>query len=525
MKRYFNVTGACNPQEHYMVNLQSRLSSAKSLVDRGMYFTINRARQYGKTTTLYALEDYLKEEYLVINIDFQMQMSNTKFENEKVFSIAFAKAFLEIVEDSKIELSKMMQSALLELEKFIVENKNEIDLVELFRMLSKICAVSDKPIVLMIDEIDSATNNQIFLDFLAQLRGYYLRRRKKTTFHSVILASVYDVKNIQLKIRPEEEHKVNSPWNIATDFTVEMSFSVDDIAGMITEYESDHQTGMDIDEMANLIYEYTSGYPFLVSKICKLLDETENLSWIKSGFLEAIKILLNDKNTLFESLINKLADYPQLRELIYVLLFNGQEIPYNALNKSIEIAEMFGFVKNECNKVVITNRIFETVLYNFFLSEEITKNPIYISALQNKNQFIEDGRLNMKRVLEKFVETFDDLYGDKSETFLEDVGRRYFMLFLKPIINGVGNSYVEARTRDMKRTDIVVDYRGEQFVIELKIWHGSKYHKDGEQQILEYLDFYHLKKGYMLTFNFNKSKEIGVQEVQYGDKILVEAVV
>jgi hypothetical protein len=282
---------------------------------------------------------------------------------------------------------------------------------------------------------------------------------------------------------------------------------------------------MDIDEMANLIYEYTSGYPFLVSKICKLLDETENLSWTKTGFLEAIKILLNDKNTLFESLINKLADYPQLRELIYVLLFNGQEIPYNALNKSIEIAEMFGFVKNECNKVVITNRIFETVLYNFFLSEEITKNPIYISALQNKSQFVEDGHLNMKKVLEKFVETFDDLYSDKSETFLEDVGRRYFMLFLKPIINGVGNSYVEARTRDMKRTDIVVDYRGEQFVIELKIWHGSKYHKDGEQQILEYLNFYHLKKGYMLILNFNKSKEIGVQEVQYGDKVLVEAVV
>ena len=77
----------------------------------------------------------------------------------------------------------------------------------------------------------------------------------------------------------------------------------------------------------------------------------------------------------------------------------------------------------------------------------------------------------------------------------------------------------------MKRTDIVVEYHGEQFVIELKIWDGPKYHKNGEQQIAEYLDFYHLKKGYMITFNFNKKKEIGVKEIQFGDRILVEAVV
>ena len=42
----------------------------------------------------------------------------------------------------------------------------------------------------MIDEADSAANNQVFLEFLAQLRGYYLNRDQKPTFHSVILAGV-----------------------------------------------------------------------------------------------------------------------------------------------------------------------------------------------------------------------------------------------------------------------------------------------------------------------------------------------
>lgn len=34
-----------------------------------------------------------------------------------------------------------------------------------------------------------------------------------------------------------------------------------------------------------------------------------------------------------------------------------------------------------------------------------------------------------------------------------------------------------------------------------------------------------MKKGYMLSFNFNQKKEIGVHEIAVGDKLLVEAVV
>jgi hypothetical protein len=182
-------------------------------------------------------------------------------------------------------------------------------------------------------------------------------------------------------------------------------------------------------------------------------------------------------------------------------------------------------VVNDNEKVAISNRIFETILYNYFLSEELVGNNMYDAGLRDKNQFVDNGRLDMKLVLERFVETFDYIYGDQNEKFIEEVGRKYFLLFLKPIINGTGNCYIEARTRNMKRTDIIVDYLGERFVVELKIWMGEKYNENGEKQIAEYLDYYHLNKGYMLTFNFNKEKKIGVNEVKYGDKVLVEAVV
>lgn len=87
------------------------------------------------------------------------------------------------------------------------------------------------------------------------------------------------------------------------------------------------------------------------------------------------------------------------------------------------------------------------------------------------------------------------------------------------------NQFIVGGRLNMKRTDIIVDYLGEQFVVKLKIWSGPQYHAAGEEQVAEYLDYYHLKTGYMLIFNFNKKKKIGVNEVRYGDKLLVEAVV
>lgn len=131
----------------------------------------------------------------------------------------------------------------------------------------------------------------------------------------------------------------------------------------------------------------------------------------------------------------------------------------------------------------------------------------------------------MDLVLQKFVAHFTDVYGQNDEEFLEKHGRKLFLLYLRPIINGTGHYYIEAETRDRDRTDVIVDYLGQQFIVELKIWRGAKYHADGEQQLADYLDQYHLTKGYLLVFSFSKSKKVGVKEVSCGGKLLVEALV
>ena len=515
-----------------MVNLESRLKEIKSLVDTDSYFVINKARQYGKTTTLRALYKYLQNEYYVSLMDFQM-FGNADFSSEHAFAEAFSHTFTDLFEYKKSQETDDLENAIRILEQDT--KMPEFALRLLFKDLKKVCQAADKPIVLMIDEVDSASENQVFVDFLAQLRSMYLSRDIQPAFKSVILAGVYDVKNLKLKIRSGEEHKYNSPWNIAADFNVDMSFSQKEIAGMLAEYEKDHQTGMNIERMSGLIFDYTSGYPFLVSRLCQLLArnyEAETAEafrkkvWANAGFNTAVRLILAEKNTLFESLSEKLVSYPELNTMLQAILFAGKTITYNYYEPSINIATMFGFVKNQNGVLMIANRIFETWLYNLYLSaSEFQNSPIYSASTIDKNQFIIGGRLNMRLILEKFVTHFHELYGDSSEKFIEEEGRKYFLLYLRPIINGTGNYYIEARTREQKRTDIIVDYKGEQYIIEMKIWHGQEYNNRGEKQLVEYLEAYSVNSGYMLSFNFNKKKKIGVHDVVFEGKKIIEAVV
>ncbi|MBR1443307.1 MAG: AAA-like domain-containing protein [Firmicutes bacterium] len=317
MAKFFNVAGACNPKKHYMVNLESRLASIKEMVDREEYFTINKGRQYGKTTILRALTDYLKDDYEVISLDFQ-RLEVTAFENTQSFVIAFLTDVLYLHSNIPDEIIGKLKK--------LINSKNRTNSLQiLFQILSLWCKESEKPIVLIIDEVDSASNNQVFLDFLAQLRAGYLSRDTIPTFQSVILAGVYDIRNIRRKIRPDEEHKHNSPWNIAAKFRIEMHFSKEEIKVMLGDYEKDYSTGMNIDEMSSLLYNYTSGYPYLVSWFCKCMDEelcedygfsNKSSAWTKEGFLKAHKILIEEKNPLFESLIGKFELYPELKKLI-----------------------------------------------------------------------------------------------------------------------------------------------------------------------------------------------------------------
>ncbi|MDO5138497.1 MAG: 9-O-acetyl-N-acetylneuraminate esterase, partial [Oscillospiraceae bacterium] len=301
-------------------------------------------------------------------------------------------------------------------------------------------------------------------------------------------------------------------------------------ARMLKDYESDHKTGMKEAAMAQEIYDYTSGYPYLVSRICQLLDQQYSRdgrkdAWTHAGILDAVNSLVRESNSLFEDMAKKVKDYQGLKDLLYDILFCGKSVPYNLGTELVSIGTMFGFLKEEQGQVAISNRIFEIWFYNLFIAEEAIRSRMYDAGERDKNQFVPGGRLDMDLILKNFVRHFTESFGSSTDSFVEENGRKLFLLYIRPLINKTGNYYIESRTRSMGRTDLIIDYLGTQFVLKMKIWHGDEYNTRGEKQLIGYLKDYGLKKGYMLSFSFNKNKTPGVQELHFKDYTIVEAVV
>ncbi|MCL2159321.1 MAG: AAA-like domain-containing protein [Oscillospiraceae bacterium] len=520
MKR-FNVTGICVPDENYMVDISEKIAQIKKLIDNRCYFTINRARQYGKTTTLYEIRRRLSKEYLIVKISFE-GLGEDCFESDGNFCAAFMELIQEALELMDIEANYA--------EKWL--NCEALTFKTLGKHITNMCR--DKKIVLMIDEVDKTSNNRVFLQFLSMLRQKYLARAggDDYTFHSVILAGVYDVKTLKLKMinegsytPSESENKLyNSPWNIAVNFTVDMSFSPAEIATMLNEYETDHGTGMDIAEISEEIHAYTGGYPFLVSRLCQCIDEELGQNWSAEGLQGAADILLYEKNTLFDDIYKNLSNNKELYQLLYDILICGDSFGFKLGNPVIDLANMYGIIANKNGLVAVSNRIFETIIYDYFIS--INETSLKSQTIKGViSDVVRNGRLDMEQCLCKFADHYAEMFTERDASFLERHGRLLFLTYLRPFINGSGYYHIESETRNQQRMDIVVDYGREQFIIELKLWKGKQYQKMCNEcersshtvhtnrlaykQLLDYMKIKKADKGYLLTFDFRKEKNKG----------------
>jgi hypothetical protein len=356
------------------------------------------------------------------------------------------------------------------------------------------------------------------------------------TFQSVILAGVYDIKNIKLKMITEgvyvpadTENKIyNSPWNIAVNFDVDMSFNPAEISTMLYDYESDYSTGMDITTISEEIYNYTSGYPFLVSRICQHIDEKLNKDWKLSGIHEAVKIMLSEKNTLFDDIFKNLENNKELYDYIYDLLILGDFKPYVIYDPIVSMGDMYGFFKKQSNgsdRVVISNKIFELLMTDYYIAKDL-RNVKQLTGTFHSD-IVSEGRFDMELCLRKFADHYAELFNKNDIEFLERHGRLLFLSYLKPIINGQGFYHIESQSTDLRRMDIVVDFGNEQFIIELKLWKGEEYERKAYNQLLGYMESKKAQIGYLLTFDFreDKNRQTKAEWVEIEDRRIFEVIV
>ncbi len=407
MKKRFNIAGTCIPQKHYMADTSEKLSRMIRLIEQESYFTINRARQYGKTTTLMLLWSRLKEKYVVINISFE-GMGMDAFGSEDAF-------------------------------------------------VRRFCGRVEKNL---------------------RLSGYSEAKQN-------IWKCTAGKENLKLKLRPDEERKYNSPWNIAVDFPIDMSLSVPEISSMIREYEEEQEFAIDAEDVACEIRRYTSGYQFLVSLICLWMDErvSGELSlkdcWTPRGVRAAAREILKGTNPLFDDMIKNLENNPKFRSFVEGILFHGNQIPYKVSNKEINLGVTFGIIGEKEGLCKISNIMFETYIYDHFIADQVIGKQVLSTS---RTQFVdENGDLEMDAILEKF--------------------------------------------QDLMKAE----YRRE-YIVELKLWSGPKKHEEGLRQLLNYMESRGQKKGWLLTFCFLKNREKRIEEYTrtencLGDKSIYSVVV
>ncbi len=505
----FNVTGLCIPERHYMVDTRHKLAHIMAMIEQGEYFTINRPRQYGKTTTFFSLRNLLrnKSDYCVISTSFE-GIGDDIFLNETNFSGRFLGILANSLRFQDSQFSAYLENL----------NQGAANLDQLSLKITELVRHIGRRLVLMIDEVDKSSNNQLFVSFLGMLRNKYLSAAAgdDATFHSVILAGVHDVRTLKLKLRPDEERKYNSPWNIASEFTVDLGFDADEIATMLEQYRSETGVEMDISAVAQRLYFFTGGYPYLVSRVCKEIDERllpdrELRAWTVGDVDEAVSRILYERNTNFDSLLKNLENHRELLEFVTCMILGSREFSFVAQVPWIELGSIYGLFRNENRKLRIHNRIYEELITNYITAKEEYLGERAIAGDAIQALYLKpEGRLDMEKLLLKFQEVIREKYSQtdamKSDEFLEKELRLLFLVFLKPIINGVGFSFKEVETGAEKRLDIVVVFRDEKFVVELKLWRGESYHREGMERLKGYMQAEGVNKGYMLIVDKRREK-------------------
>jgi hypothetical protein len=306
-----------------------------------------------------------------------------------------------------------------------------------------------------------------------------------------------------------------------------MSFSEKEIESMLADYENEQNTGMIISEIAKEIRFYTSGYPYLVSKICLSIETKLNRNWTSEGIQKAIRLMLNEESTLFNDMIKKIEEDQDLSFLLFDLTIGRIKYPYNVDDPIMKFGLMFGFLSRRTDGLQIHNRIFEIRITDYFVAKNLRNWRENNIVQTSSSDIIRNNIFDMELCLTKFKEHYFKIYNEKDINFLERDGKLIFLTYLMPLINGTGFYHFESETRDYGKIDLVIDFLKQQFILELKLWYGDKKHEEAYKQLAKYLKSKNADEGYLLTFDFRKKPDNSFAEnkwIEYDGKRIFDVV-
>ena len=505
-KKYFNTTGPCFPEMHYMLPPEDRLRGAQlsRYIRDQLYWVLHAPRQTGKTTFL---QNWMRE----INASGEAVACYVSVEacqgiSEVELAIpSICGTIREFASSFGLPVPPMPENDVLP----------QIMLSNILGSWAEMTA--PKPLVVLFDETD-VLQDAALISFLRQLREGFARRGAGKFPVSIALVGMRDLKDYITASKGGIAPNPGSPFNIKEDSATLGNFSKPDIENLFAQKTK--ETGQQITKEAlDYVYEQSKGQPWIVNSLFKratmrVLDEDSTKTVTIEHIEEARQQMILARETHLDALAERLKD-PKIRNVIQPIM-TGEVDPVLAEGDPFRLCLDLGLVSIEDGTPGIANPIYREVL-----ARDLTY-AMQLAIPKPEWQWSKsDGTLNMDELLsefQKFWRMHSEVWEQKSD-YTEAFPHLLLMAFLQRVINGGGRierEYAAGRGR----MDLAVQYNHVWNIIEIKLLRDPYTFDDvveeGSRQILRYRERIDSNAAcYLVVFDRRKS----AKETPWNEKL------
>jgi AAA ATPase domain len=494
--RYFNTTGPCVPERHYMLPAAARLPEALPLIERSQYFVVHAPRQTGKTTTLNALARQLSAEGRHVALRFSCESAQAAGDD-------YGAAELQVLEAIRAVAEAQLPPERLPPDPWPDAPPG----TRLAAALRDWAAVCPLPLVLFFDEID-ALRGQSLISVLRQLRDGFTSFLHPQAFPaSVVLCGLRDVRDYKAAAGGDPSRLgTASPFNIVVDSLRIGDFTADEVATLYKQHTA--ETGKEFtSEAIERVFTLTQGQPWLVNALAREVIEkmgVEPQAPITAEHVDTAKErLILARATHLDSLVSKLAE-PRVRRVIEPLVAGTlPDDVDDVYEDDVSYVQDLGLIARG-KFIQVANPIYREVIMRVLGSSFerlISAEPRWF--------LLSDGRLDFRLLVEKFAEFWvsDGEILAETRYYSEASAQLVFTAFLQRVVNGGGTvdrEYGIGRARiDLLIRKPYGDGLVQREAVELKVWHPRKADPlpQGLAQLDGYLDRLGLDAGTLIIFD------------------------
>ncbi|MGK5092172.1 ATP-binding protein [Deltaproteobacteria bacterium TL4] len=511
-RKFFNTSGPCKADIHYVVNFQPRFENIQQLIEDQKYFIMHAPRQTGKTTLMMQLAEQINKEGQYVALYVNVEAGQAYFD--------------DVAAVNKSILGEFQTKIMFYLPPEYQPSDSCYHVSEFSGFLTRWCMELPKPLVLFMDEVDALIGDGL-ISVLRQLRSGYAMRPKGFP-HSLCLIGLRDLRDYRLYDGEGKKYVVGgSAFNIKDKSLTLSNFTLEQVKELYRQHTQ--ATGQQFTEDAlQLIYTQTWGQPWLVNALGReLCFETQKVSLNRIVTPEdvhnACEILILRRDVHLDQLADKLSEGRVSRIIEKIMVgeqdetFESMEEDRSAWNEDERYVLDLGLVKRGRTGLEIANPIYREVVpreLTWGLQEYLGQDRMwYVKS---------DGKLNVALMLERYIEFYKEHSEmiTKRKTYTEAAHHLLFMAWLQRIVNG-GGRITREYAIGMKRLDLLIEFAGERFAFELKL-SGKKALDEGKQQLTEYLTRLSMHFGTLIIFSRQPPEDmetVGKREmIKHNDK-------